>query len=211
MQGFATPLRKSCALFASAVSFLDDTGENHDSRPGIVSAQASAIRGSAIPGVVILDMLKTGLKPLSKGLYPVGLAAFLTLFGLLLCLGNAVLLYKGVFSADLFLPALLIASGVQIFRRQRSALHLFIAYFILTWIAAIAEVGLDGWSLLPRVDFACGILPFFYLPMILFGAMFDKNSDNGLDSQPTSRRTESKRPWPESWLCTFFAVSRWKE
>ncbi len=111
-------------------------------------------------------MLKTWLKPLSKRLYPAGLAAFLILCGLLLCLGNTVLLCKGVFSADIFLPALLIASGVQIFRRQRSALHLFIAYFILTWMAAVAEVGLDGWSLLPRVDLACGILPFFYLPMM---------------------------------------------
>ncbi|MCR6660112.1 MAG: pyrroloquinoline quinone-dependent dehydrogenase [Asticcacaulis sp.] len=27
-------------------------------------------------------------------------------------------------------------------------------------------MGLDGWSLLPRVDLACGILPFFYLPMM---------------------------------------------
>ncbi|MCR6660113.1 MAG: hypothetical protein NVV72_12515 [Asticcacaulis sp.] len=62
-----------------------------------------------------MDMLKAWLKPLSKRLYPAGLAVFLILCGLLFCLGGALLLRKGVFSADLFLPTLLIASGVQIF------------------------------------------------------------------------------------------------
>jgi membrane-bound PQQ-dependent dehydrogenase (glucose/quinate/shikimate family) len=116
--------------------------------------------------VVILDTLKTWAKPVARSLYPAGLAAFLVLSGLALCLGSALLLRKGVISPDLFLPLLIIAAGVQIFRRRRSALHLFLVYFILTWIAAVAEVGLDGWSLLPRVDYACGVLPFFYMPMM---------------------------------------------
>jgi len=117
-------------------------------------------------GAVVLDTLKIRVKPILRSLYPAGLAVFLILCGLILCLGNALLLRKGVISPDLFLPLLIIAAGVQILRRRRSALHLFILYFILTWIAAVTEVGLDGWSLLPRVDYACGVLPFFYLPMM---------------------------------------------
>ncbi len=113
-----------------------------------------------------MDTLRIRLKPVVRSLYPAGLAAFLILCGLLLSLGSAFLLRKGVVSPDLFLPLLIIVSGVQIFRRRRSALHLFILYFILTWITAVAEVGLDGWSLLPRVDLACGVLPFFYMPIM---------------------------------------------
>ena len=116
--------------------------------------------------MVALDTLKVWIKPIARGLYPACLAAFLILCGLSLCFGNALLLRKGVISPDLFLPLLIVAAGVQILQRRRSALHLFILYFILTWIAAVAEVGLDGWSLLPRVDYACGVLPFFYVPMM---------------------------------------------
>ena len=102
--------------------------------------------------MVALDTLKIWIKPIARGLYPACLAVFLILCGLSLCFGNALLLREGVITPDLFLPLLIVAAGVQILQRRRSALHLFILYFILTWIGAMAEVGLDGRSLLPRVD-----------------------------------------------------------
>src|ERR1019366_2133812 len=38
--------------------------------------------------------------------------------------------------------------------------------FIITWIWALAEVGLDGWALLPRVNLICVLLLLYYLPPI---------------------------------------------
>jgi glucose dehydrogenase len=58
---------------------------------------------------------------------------------------------------------ILLSSGVQLFRRRASAVHLAALNFIVTWIWALAEVGLDGWALLPRVDLICVLLPLYYI------------------------------------------------
>jgi membrane-bound PQQ-dependent dehydrogenase (glucose/quinate/shikimate family) len=105
--------------------------------------------------VVFVDKLKTRLVSLGSTLYRPIASVALVLWGIALTLGNAYLLIKGVVAPDTPLPLLLIASGIQIFRKSRSGLQIFVAYFTLTWLAAIFEIGLDGWSLLPRVDLAC--------------------------------------------------------
>jgi len=60
----------------------------------------------------------------------------------------------------------LLASAVQLMRKRRSAIVLAALVFAATWIWALAEVGLDGWALLPRVNFISVLLPLYALPCI---------------------------------------------
>jgi len=62
--------------------------------------------------------------------------------------------------------AIYLASGVQLFRHRASAVHLLALNFVVTWIWALVEVGLDVWALLPRVDMICILLPLCCIPPI---------------------------------------------
>lgn len=131
--------------------------------------------------------LKAFLAPHIHALLPVSLALILVCAGLILGVGAAYLLQAGVLSIDLIGAPLLIASGVEILRRRMTALHLFIAYFVIVWLSALMEVGLDGWSLLPRVDFACVMLPVFYIPLIL-GRLRPNRISGAWNRLPSYRR-----------------------
>jgi len=95
---------------------------------------------------------------------PFCLAALLAVAGAGLTIGAIMLAVLGQPSAELVAGPLLAASGLSVLRRPRLALPIFLGYFLVVWLTAIWEVGPDGWSLLPRVDFACLALPLFALP-----------------------------------------------
>lgn len=99
-------------------------------------------------------------------LMPIGLAILLIVSGIALTGGAVILAATGLVALELVTGPILIAAGVELLRGSRSALQLFIGYFLLVWISAILEGALDGWSLLPRVDFACVVLPLFFLPVV---------------------------------------------
>jgi membrane-bound PQQ-dependent dehydrogenase (glucose/quinate/shikimate family) len=56
--------------------------------------------------------------------------------------------------------------AVGLFLRRGWALHLLALTFVGTWIWAVAEVGLDGWALLPRVDMISVLLLLCSLPFV---------------------------------------------
>ena len=62
--------------------------------------------------------------------------------------------------------AALFAASVQLFRRRRSGAWLIALTFVATWIWALAEVGLDKWALLPRVNFITIVMTLLSLPWI---------------------------------------------
>jgi glucose dehydrogenase len=82
-------------------------------------------------------------------------AVCVTLSGLLFFVLGSWLASLGGSPMYLASGAILLASGVQLFRGRLSALHFAAFNFIFTWIWALSEVGLDGWALMPRVDFIC--------------------------------------------------------
>jgi quinoprotein glucose dehydrogenase len=93
-------------------------------------------------------------------------AAGVTLTGVAILVVGCLLVLRGGSAFYLASGAILLASGVQLFRRSAWALDLAALNFFATWIWALAEVGLDGWALLPRVDLICVLLPLYYLPPI---------------------------------------------
>ena len=100
-------------------------------------------------------------------------AAFYWLFcaavagsGLLLAGLGGLLVAEGGSWFYLLSGLVLIASAVQLARKRRSAIVLAAVLFAATWIWALAEVGLDGWALLPRVNFITVLLPLYALPAI---------------------------------------------
>jgi membrane-bound PQQ-dependent dehydrogenase (glucose/quinate/shikimate family) len=106
---------------------------------------------------------------LKNYIFPVALhvfAACVTLAGLAIFVPGFLLATRGGSTFYLASGVILLTSGVQLFRRRASALHLAALNFVITWIWALAEVGLDGWALLPRVDLICLLLPLYYLPPI---------------------------------------------
>lgn len=96
----------------------------------------------------VLFALGTGLAGLVMG----GLGVMLALSG-----GSVFYAFSG---------ALLIASAVQLLRRKISAVHITAFNFLATWVWAFFEVGLDGWALLPRVNFISVLLLLYALPPI---------------------------------------------
>lgn len=92
------------------------------------------------------------------------LAALLIASGVILGGGAVMLLAFGIVPVELVTAPLLIAAGIQLARGRASSLHLFALCFVVTWLAAVNEVGADFWSLLPRVDLVCGLLLLFLLP-----------------------------------------------
>ena len=105
---------------------------------------------------------KSGISSLIFYIFATGV----TLTGLTIFVLGLLLVMRGGSLFYLVSGALLLASGVQLFRRSPSALDFVTLTFFATWIWALAEVGLDGWALLPRVDLICVLLPFYYLPLI---------------------------------------------
>jgi quinoprotein glucose dehydrogenase len=93
-------------------------------------------------------------------------AAFVTLSGLAIFVLGVWLAIRGGSTFYVVSGAILFSSGVQLTRRRASAVALIVLNFVVTWIWALTEVGLDGWALLPRVDLICALLPFYYLPPI---------------------------------------------
>lgn len=81
--------------------------------------------------------------------------------GFILLGGALILVATGLIPAEVVTGPLLIASGIQMFRRRTSALHLFAVYFLIEWISALWQTGLDGWALLPRLDFGVIVLALF--------------------------------------------------
>ncbi|MDE2570875.1 MAG: membrane-bound PQQ-dependent dehydrogenase, glucose/quinate/shikimate family [Sphingomonadales bacterium] len=73
----------------------------------------------------------------------------------------------------------LAASGFQLFRRRISALYLAVICFFATWVWAIHEVGLDGWALIPRIDFVTIVALLFSLPVILRRLRSDRSGAQG--------------------------------
>lgn len=93
-------------------------------------------------------------------------ASCVTLLGIIILVLGLWLATRGGSAFYLISGGLLSLSGAQLFRRRASALHLAVLNFAVTWIWALAEVQLDGWALLPRVDLICVLLPFYYVPQI---------------------------------------------
>ncbi|MBC2665155.1 membrane-bound PQQ-dependent dehydrogenase, glucose/quinate/shikimate family [Novosphingobium flavum] len=94
------------------------------------------------------------------------LAAGTALAGLFLAALGAQLAWAGGSAFYALSGALLLLAGLQLARRRLSAIHLTALNFAATWAWAIHEVGLDGWALLPRVDFISVLLPLFLLPFV---------------------------------------------
>jgi membrane-bound PQQ-dependent dehydrogenase (glucose/quinate/shikimate family) len=109
-------------------------------------------------------------KPIKKlDVFPLTLyafASFVVLVGLVSLVIGFLLAISGGSAFYLASGTIFLVSGVQLFRRRASALHLAALNFVITWIWAFAEVGLDGWALLPRVDLISVLLPLHYLPPI---------------------------------------------
>jgi quinoprotein glucose dehydrogenase len=78
-------------------------------------------------------------------------AVVLGLFGFLLLLGGGWLAYYGGSFYYATAGALMIASAVLLFLRRRAGAWLYGLTLAFTIVWAIAEVGFDGWQLLPRL------------------------------------------------------------
>src|ERR1700746_3743516 len=95
-------------------------------------------------------------KPIKKSdVFPITLYVFASLVVLVGLVGFGLGLLLAIAGGSPFYLAsgiVFLASGVQLFRGRASALHLASLNFVITWIWAFAEVGIDGWALLPRVD-----------------------------------------------------------
>lgn len=92
-----------------------------------------------------------------------GLSLLLIGSGAILLAGAVLLVMTGLVPVEIVTGPLVIASGVQVLRRKASALHLFVIYLLIECVTALWQVGLDGWALLPRLDFGCIILALFII------------------------------------------------
>lgn len=79
------------------------------------------------------------------------LAGLLALIGAILVVGGLWLALLGGSLYYLLAGAGLIASGYFLWRRSVLGMWIYLAIFGLSWIWALAEVGLAGWPLVPRV------------------------------------------------------------
>ncbi len=86
-------------------------------------------------------------------------AAAIALPGLVLLALGVLLAIQGGSLLYLTMGALLSGASVGLFLRRVWSLHLLALTFAVTWIWALAEVGLDGWALVPRVDLISILLP----------------------------------------------------
>lgn len=79
------------------------------------------------------------------------LAVTMVLIGLVLLAGGIWLTVLGGSPYYFLAGAALVASGYFLFRRRAIGVGIYLATFLFTLIWALAEAGLDGWALLPRI------------------------------------------------------------
>src|SRR3977135_3536390 len=85
------------------------------------------------------------------------LALLLGLIGLALAIGGARLLTEGGTLYYLIVGLMLMGSAWLIVRGDRLGSWLYAAVVALSVLWGLAEVGLDGWALLPRLGLFIGI------------------------------------------------------
>jgi quinoprotein glucose dehydrogenase len=85
------------------------------------------------------------------------ISVLICLLGIMLAGGGAYLLTLGGSAYYLLAGIALLVAGVQIWRRRGSGYLLYIAVCLVTLFWALFEVGLNGWSLLPRLDLIFGL------------------------------------------------------
>lgn len=110
----------------------------------------------------VLSGVRNCIFPLFFYVFSLGVTlagATMLVLGLLLVARGGSLLY-------FVCGVVLLISGIQLFRERVSAVHFAALAFIITWVWAFAEVGLDGWALVSRVDFISVLLPLYALPPI---------------------------------------------
>lgn len=78
-------------------------------------------------------------------------AILLAVIGILLVIGGAWLIGLGGSWYYLLAGIGLVVSAVWMFGGRTSGVWLYLIIYALTWLWALAEVGLDGWGLVPRV------------------------------------------------------------
>jgi quinoprotein glucose dehydrogenase len=61
---------------------------------------------------------------------------------------------------------LIAASGVLVFLQRREGLYLYALVFVGTVVWGLAEVGFDGWALMPRLSFLTGLGVYLLLPPV---------------------------------------------
>ena len=85
------------------------------------------------------------------------LAVLIGLLGLGLGAGGAYLLTLGGSAYYLPIGIAMVIAAVQIWRRRRSGHWIYAVVCLITLIWSLAEVGLNGWALLPRLDLILGL------------------------------------------------------
>jgi len=79
------------------------------------------------------------------------LSVFIVLFALPLALGGGYLIALGGSPFYALVGIALLAAAVLLWRRRRTAVHVVTGVLVVTVAWSVWEVGLDGWSLVPRL------------------------------------------------------------
>lgn len=79
------------------------------------------------------------------------LSVFIVLFALPLALGGGYLIVLGGSPFYALVGIALLAAAVLLWRRRRAAVHVVTGVLVITAVWSVWEVGLDGWSLVPRL------------------------------------------------------------
>lgn len=90
----------------------------------------------------------------SSSLWRVAVAAlsiFIVLFALPLALGGSYLIVLGGSPFYALVGIALLVAAVLLWKRRRTAVHLVTGVLVVTAAWSVWEVGLDGWSLVPRL------------------------------------------------------------
>lgn len=109
---------------------------------------------------------------------PVITGGILVLIGLVLAIGGVQLVGLGATWYYLLAGIALIVSGVLLVLGRREGFWLYLLTFILTILWALAEVGLDGWKLMPRLLAPAILMLWLSMPWVTrrltTGAHFDR-------------------------------------
>ena len=97
---------------------------------------------------------RAGSRSLTKshGALPIALGIVLAVLGAGLLFGGAWLFARGGSSYYAIAGAAVIATGYLLVRRRAAALYVHASMLAATTIWSMAEVGLDWWQLVPRLD-----------------------------------------------------------
>lgn len=79
------------------------------------------------------------------------LSIFIALFALPLALGGGYLIALGGSPFYALVGIALLVAAVLLWKRRRTAVHLVTGVLVVTVAWSVWEVGLDGWSLVPRL------------------------------------------------------------